>query len=151
MRARDQLHEKRVGEKFEQHRKRLEAEVQLSSLMPYLQKQQVLSVQENATLMEIVPERRNRQLLEILVKKGPQFLVRFVECLEASPENKTLTALFAPPSGSLYHQNTCRFTAGQCSIFYLYYILLIESEWLSQPGTTRKLPEGLEKHGETTT
>ena len=99
MRARDQLHEKRVSEKFEQHRMQLEAEIQLSSLMPYLQKQQVLSGQENETLMEIAPERRNRELLEILVKKGPQFLVRFVECLETSRENKALVALFAPPSG----------------------------------------------------
>lgn len=99
MRARDQIQEKRVSEKFEQHRRQLEAKIQLSSLMPYLQKQQVLSVQENATLMEIIPERRNRELLEILVKKGPQLLVRFVECLEASSENKALATLFAPPSG----------------------------------------------------
>ena len=99
MAVRDQLQEKRVSEKFEQHRRQLEAEVQLSSLMPYLQKQHVLTTQENATLMEIAPERRNRELLEILVKKGPQFLVRFVDCLEASPENKALAALFAPPSG----------------------------------------------------
>lgn len=99
MRARDQIQEKRVSEKFEQHRKQLEAEIQLSSLMPYLQKQQVLSAQENATLMEITPERRKREFLEILVKKGPQFLVRFVECLEASPENKIMATLFAPPSG----------------------------------------------------
>ena len=99
MRARDQLQEKRVSERFEQHRRQLEAEIQLSSLMPYLQKQQVLSAQENATLMETLPERRNRELLDILVKKGPQFLVRFVECLEASPENKTLATIFAPSSG----------------------------------------------------
>ena len=99
MAMRDQLREKRVTGKFEQHCRQLEAEIQLSSLMPYLQKQHVLMAQENTTLMEIAPERRNRELLEILVKKGPQFLVRFVECLEASPENKALVALFAPPSG----------------------------------------------------
>ena len=99
MAVRDQLQEKRISEIFEQHRRQLEAEIQLSSLMPYLQKQHVLMAQENVTLMEIAPERRNRELLEILVKKGPQFLVRFVECLEASPENKALATLFAPPSG----------------------------------------------------
>ena len=99
MRARDQLQEKRVGEKFEQHHGRLEAEIQLSSLMPYLQKQHVLSAEENEILMDVEPERRNRELLEILVKKGPQLLVRFVECLEASPENKPLAALFSPSSG----------------------------------------------------
>ena len=99
MRARDQIQEKRVSERFEQHHRQLEAKIQLSSLMPYLQKQQVLTVQENATLMEITPERRNHELLKIIVKKGPQFLVRFVECLESSPENKPLATLFAPPSG----------------------------------------------------
>lgn len=98
MGARDRLQEKRVSEKFEEHRGRLEAEIQLPSLLPYLQKQQVLSSEECMRLTEVNPARRSRELLEVLVKKGPQFLVRLVECLEASPENKELAVLFAPPT-----------------------------------------------------
>ena len=102
MRARYQLQEKRVSEKFEEHRRQLEAEIQFSSLLPYLQKQQVLSAEENARLREVEPESRNHEFLKLLVKKGPQFLVRFVECLESSPENKKLAALFAPSSTGMY-------------------------------------------------
>lgn len=96
MGARDQLQEKRISEKFQEHRQQLEAEIQFSSLLPYLQKQQVVSSEESMRLTEVKPERRNRELLDVLVKKGPQFLVRLVECLETSPENKKLAALFAP-------------------------------------------------------
>ena len=98
MGARDRLQEKRVSEKFHEHRRQLEAEVQVSPLMPYLQKQQVLSSEENERLREVEPERRSRELFELLAKKEPQYLVKFVDCLEASPENKNLAALFAPPS-----------------------------------------------------
>ena len=100
MGARDKLKEKRISEKFQEHRSQLEAEVQLSSLMPYIQKQLVLSSEESERLREIEPSRRNRVLLEIVEKKGPQFLVRFVDCLESSPENKRLADLFAPPVAS---------------------------------------------------
>lgn len=105
MGARDKLKEKRISEKFQQHRGQLEAELQLSSLMPYIQKQHVLTSEEGERLKEVEPTRRNRDLLEILEKKGPQFLVRFVECLEASSENKRLADLFAPPSASKHPQN----------------------------------------------
>lgn len=98
MGARDRLQEKRIVEKFQEHRQQLEAEIQFSSLLPYLQKQQVVSSKESQRLTETKPERRTRELLEVLVKKGPQFLVRLVECLEASPENNKLATLFAPSS-----------------------------------------------------
>ena len=100
--TRDQLQEKRVSEAFREHRDRLEGEMQLSSLLPYLQKQQVLSTEEHARLIEVVPERRNSELLEVLDKKGPQFLVKFVECLEKSSENQRLATLFAPAPAGMF-------------------------------------------------
>ena len=100
MGARDKLKEKRISEKFQEHRGQLEARLQLSALMPYIQKQHVLTSEENERLREIEPARRNHELLEIMEKKGPQFLVTFVDCLEASPENRGLATLFAPPSAS---------------------------------------------------
>ena len=112
MGARDKLKEERVSEKFQEHRGQLEAELQLSSLMPYVQKQHVLTSEENERLREIEPARRNRELLKMLEGKGQQFLVRFVECLEASPENKSLATLFAPPSAS----KTLVSTACFCSV-----------------------------------
>ena len=103
MGARDQLQEKRVQEKFEEHRQQLEAEIQVSPLTPYLQKQHVLLSEESQRLKEVDPEQRGRELLDLLAKKEPQVLVRFVSCLEASPENKHLAALFAPqPAGKLF-------------------------------------------------
>jgi predicted RNA-binding protein associated with RNAse of E/G family len=100
MGARDKLKEKRISEKFQEHRGQLEAKLLLSPLMPYIQKQHVLTSEENERLKEIEPARRNHELLEIVEKKGPQLLVRFVECLEANPENKGLATLFAPPTAS---------------------------------------------------
>ena len=100
MGARDKLKEKRISDKFQEHRGQLVAELQLPSLMPYIQKQHLLTSEENERLREVEPARRSRELLEMLEKKGPQFLVRFVECLEASPENKSLSILFAPPPAS---------------------------------------------------
>ena len=100
--SRDKLQEKRISEKFDEHQKQVEAEMQLPSLLPYLLKQQVLSGEEHLKLMEVVPDKRNRELVELLVKKGPQFLVRFVDCLEESSENKRLAALFAPSPPGMF-------------------------------------------------
>lgn len=103
MGARDQLQEKRVKEKFEKHRQQLEAKIQVSPLTPYLQKQHVLLSEESERLKEVDPEQRGHELLDLIAKKEPQVLVRFVSCLEASPENKQLAALFAPqPAGKLF-------------------------------------------------
>lgn len=103
MEARDQLQEKRVKEKFEEHRQQLEAKIQVSPLTPYLQKQHVLLSEESERLKEVDPEQRGRELLDLIAKKEPQVLVRFVNCLEASPENKQLAALFTPqPAGKLF-------------------------------------------------
>ena len=108
MGARDRLQEKRISEKFQEHRQQLEDEIQFSTLLPYLQKQQVLSSEESQWLTEAKPERRTHELLDVLVKKGPQYLVRLVECLEASPENKKLAALFAPSSRTgMYVCDSC--------------------------------------------
>ena len=74
-------------ENFQEHRGQLEAKLQLSALMPYIQKQHVLTSEENERLREIEPARRNHELLEIMEKKGSQFLVTFVK---PSPENKGL-------------------------------------------------------------
>ena len=50
MGARDKLKEKRISEKFQEHRGQLEAKLQLSALMPYIQKQHVLTSEENESL-----------------------------------------------------------------------------------------------------
>ena len=78
MGTRDKLKEKRISEKFQEHRGQLEAKLQLSALMPYIQKQHVLTSEENERLREIEPARRNREVLEIVKKEDPQFLVTLI-------------------------------------------------------------------------
>ena len=50
MGTRDQLKENKISERFQEHRQQLESNIQLSSLFPYLQMQQVLSSAESMWL-----------------------------------------------------------------------------------------------------
>ena len=85
MGTRDKLKEKRISEKFQEHRGQLEAKLQLSALMPYIQKQHVLTSEENERLREIEPARRNREVLEIVKKEDPQFLVTLILLIALKP------------------------------------------------------------------
>jgi predicted RNA-binding protein associated with RNAse of E/G family len=71
MEARDKLKEKRISEKFQEHRGQLEAKLLLSPLMLYISKQHVLMSEKNERLREIEPGQRNHELLEIVEKNGP--------------------------------------------------------------------------------
>ena len=84
-----------VQSKFHQLEQRLEQDLQLSSLLPYLQKAGVVSKEEVEQLQSVEPQARNRQLLlEIVGTKGAMVVHKFVGCLRESPEHRELAALF---------------------------------------------------------
>lgn len=75
--------------------KRLVAEINLPALLPYLKKQQVVTREETESLQSIEPERRNWELLHILVSKEPTFVEKFVDCLKESSEHQNLYDLLS--------------------------------------------------------
>ena len=87
--------------KFKQHKAKLVEEINVPTLLPYLQKHQVISREESERLNSTSLSERTAELLHIVSSKGPRALPKFFDCLSESPEHKELGSLFGPYQSKL--------------------------------------------------
>lgn len=91
--------EQEVLKRFKQHASKLERELQVVELLPHLQKQHVLSVDEVEELSKENVQQQSQVLLKFVGERTPFWVVRFAECLRESPGNKGLSDLLLPGNG----------------------------------------------------
>ena len=68
--------------RIKQHKDQLIAEINYPALLPYLQKQHVLSREDTEFLDSVKPDQRSTDLVHLLETKGPSAAEKFVECLK---------------------------------------------------------------------
>lgn len=121
METRGRLLEQEVLKHFKQHTPKLVEELKVSELLPFLQSQHVLSVEEAEELSRESSDRQSEMLLKCIGEKTPFWIVRFAECLKESPENKRLSELLLP--GKMHRlANAVRGRERDCwCIMYGYY------------------------------
>ncbi|KAL5460417.1 hypothetical protein EMCRGX_G033863 [Ephydatia muelleri] len=84
---------------LDRHRERLQNEIQLSKLRPYLLKRAVLSQGEFEQLSNCPPAQRNEELLKTLYGKPNTAMLEFVCCLKEIPKHAELAKLFDQSPG----------------------------------------------------
>ena len=85
-----------MATKFKQHSAKLQEELKLSTLLPYLSKYKVLSAEEVEQINGHEPALRSKVVLEMVAKKGTAGIIGFVDCLKESDDHKKLGELFDP-------------------------------------------------------
>lgn len=88
--------EQEVLKCFKRHAQRLQQELEVTELLPRLQKQHVLTADEAEELSKENVKQQSQMLLKFVGEKTPFWVVRFAECLRESPGNKQLSELLLP-------------------------------------------------------
>ena len=86
---------------LDRHRERLQNEIQLFKLRPYLLKRAVLSQGELEQLSNCPPAQRNEELLKTLYGKPNTAMLEFVCCLKEIPKHAELAKLFDQSPGKV--------------------------------------------------
>ena len=96
--TREKAYEQTVMERFEKYSKILEESLQLSELLPSLQKYHVLSPEDVDVLNgeRNGQRKKNQLLLKLIREKTPFWVVRFSECLREAPGHGELAKLLLP-------------------------------------------------------